>query len=110
MVDTASSNATSTYGEGVKWILAIAAAAIGGAFLHLKEIQQESIGVQVLLALSLAAFVYSIWTGMYYLLWLNTIPLARDRIKAHQEELATVPTTDTAKRAEIESDITKQKD
>ena len=107
MTDTAST-ATTTYGEGVKWILAIAAAAIGGAFLHLKEIKEETIWVQALLSLSLAAFVYSIWTGMYYLLWLNTVPLARDRIKAHQEELATVPETNTAKRAEIEGRIGQQ--
>lgn len=53
MVDTPSS-ATSTYGEGVKWILAIATAAIAGAFVHLSEIKQESIGVQGFVGLSLS--------------------------------------------------------
>jgi hypothetical protein len=109
MVDT-SSSATGTYGEGVKWILAIAAAAIAGAFVHLSEIKQESIGVQGLVALSLIAFVYSIWTGMYYLLWLNTVPLVRDRIKQNEEELTAVPITDVAKKAEIEGRIAKQKE
>jgi hypothetical protein len=109
MVDT-SSSATGTYGEGVKWILAIAAAAIAGAFVHLSEIKQESIGVQGLVALSLIAFVYSIWTGMYYLLWLNTVPLVRDRIKQNEEELTAVPITDVAKKAEIEGRIAKQRE
>jgi hypothetical protein len=107
MVDT-SSSATSTYGEGVKWILAIAAAAIAGAFVHLSEIKQESIGVQGFVALSLIAFVYSIWTGMYYLLWVNTVPLVRDRIKQNEEELTAVPNTDVAKKAEIERRIAEQ--
>lgn len=109
MVDT-SSSATSTYGEGVKWILAIAAAAIAGAFVHLSEIKQENIGVQGFVALSLIAFVYSIWTGMYYLLWLNLVPLAHDRIKQNEEELAAVPNTDVNKKAEIEDRIAKQRE
>lgn len=45
---------------------------------------------------------------MYYLLWVNTVPLVRDRIKQNKEELAAVPNTDVAKKAEIERRIAEQ--
>ncbi len=86
MADTPS-NATNAYGEGIKWILAISAAAVGGAFIHLKELEDQSIWVQALLALSLGLFVYSTWCGMYSLIWLNTAAMARDRRREYREEI-----------------------
>ncbi len=86
MSDTPST-ATNAYGEGVKWILSIAAAAIGGAFLHLKDIETQRGAVQTLMALSLTSFVCSIWGGMNYLLWLNGNAVIRDREKEDEEEL-----------------------
>ena len=100
------SNPTGAYGEGVKWILAIAAAAIAGAFLHLKEIEEQNIWTQALLALALALFVYSIWTGMYYLLWLNLVPVAFERRKANREELKLLETpTGDGKKEEPDDQI-----
>jgi hypothetical protein len=47
---------------------------------------------------------------MYYLLWLNLVPLTHDRIKQNKEELAAVPNTDVNKKAEIEDRIEKQRE
>jgi hypothetical protein len=104
-------SATGTYGEGVKWILTIASAAIAGAFIHLKEVEEQIIPVQALLALSLALFVYSIWTGMNYLLWLNTVPVVWDRLREYREELLKLKANaapDLAKESELQGRIEKE--
>lgn len=108
MTDTPSTS-TGTYGEGIKWILAIAAAAIGGAFLHLDKIERESHATQVLLGLSLLLFVCSIWSGMNYLLWLNTIPIVRERLKENRSSLfasdgSSSSNTNTLLRDQIRND------
>jgi hypothetical protein len=46
---------------------------------------------------------------MYYLLWLNTVPLIRDQIKQYTEELTALPNTDVTKKAEIEVRIAEQR-
>lgn len=82
------SSSSGAYGEGVKWILTIAATAIAGAFSHLKEIQAEGRAVQALITLALVAFVVCVWAGMNYLFWLNLIPLRKERIEESRSELA----------------------
>lgn len=101
-------SARGQYGETVKWILAIASGAIGAGFLHINEIEAQAVWVQGLLALSFIAFVLSVWSGMYYLLWVTTVPVVRQTLgeyKAAIQELRDPNGSDAEKKAELESKI-----
>ena len=80
-------SAIGTYGEGVKWILAIAAGAIGGTFLHLDLVKSQVVVVQIAVVLSLMAFSVSVGAGMNYLLWLNRELVAQERIREQRSNL-----------------------
>jgi hypothetical protein len=107
MPETASS-ATGTYGETVKWILAIAAGAIAGAFLHLKEIEEQRYLVQGLLGLSLILFVISVWAGTNYLLWLNVIPVVREKIREYSEDIAKLGPSPMGAEAQKKADLERR--
>lgn len=105
-----SSAASGTYAEGVKWMLAIAAAAIGGAFLHLKEVEEQIHWVQVLLGLSLVLFVVSVHFGTQYLLWFITGSVTRERLafseaQLRREQSPRNPSPDPARVQELGAEI-----
>lgn len=97
------SSATGSYSEGVKWILAIAAAGIAGAFLHVKEVEAQPIAVQVIVGLAVLAFSVSVCAGASLLLWFNSVALAHERLpinkaRLEEEERRTTPDPEVSTR------------
>ncbi|HLH04309.1 MAG TPA: hypothetical protein VKX25_16210 [Bryobacteraceae bacterium] len=101
-----SGSAIATYGDGVKWLVGISAAALGGAFLHVKEINEQPLAVRVVIAIAVVAFLVSIWGGVNYLLWLNGMAASKERIRESTEKLQSETAED--KRNELHAKIEKQ--
>jgi hypothetical protein len=102
-VAESSGSAIATYGEGVKWLVGISTAAVGGAFLHAKEIEELAVEFRVLVAVALFLFFVSIWGGVNYLLWLNALGADKERIRENLEKLQSE--TIAEKRTELQSRI-----
>jgi hypothetical protein len=105
-VAEASGSAIATYGDGVKWLVGISAAALGGAFLHVKEINEQPPAVRVVIAIAIVAFFVSIYGGVNYLLWLNGLAASKERIRESNEKLQSE--TDKGKRNELQAHVEKQ--
>jgi hypothetical protein len=73
-------DAASGYADGVKWLVGISGAAIGGAFTQYEQTWHQPLWVRGLLALDVVLFVISIWAGVNYLLWINAVRRAKERI------------------------------
>jgi hypothetical protein len=103
-----SGGAIATYGEGVKWLVGISASAVAGGFLHVKEIEEQSLVFRVLIAGAMLLFSISIWGGINYLLWLNALGGHKERIRENREELLRASVID-GEKAELQDGIDRSK-
>jgi hypothetical protein len=97
-------DAASGYAEGVKWLVGISGAAIGGAFTQYEQIWHQPLWVRGLLALDVVLFVISIWAGVNYLLWINAVRRAKERISEIDAERTALGDTATdAKKRDLDN-------
>lgn len=79
MTDTAG-NSRTTYMEGMKWALALAIAAVAGAFLHLSDLSKLPGWLKILAAVASAGFLIAIFFGVHYLIRLFTDDVRRQEL------------------------------
>jgi hypothetical protein len=91
------SSAVKSYAEGFQWIIGLSAAATAGAFLHIKELGQQSLLIRWLAASAVLLFFLSIWSGINYMLWLNVVDVDKEGIAEIDSKLIAFGTTDPEK-------------
>lgn len=102
-----SNSAIVIYGEHVKWLVGLSTTAVAGGFLHLREIEEQTFQLRLLMAVALILFLVSIWGGTNYLLWLNAVGADKERIKESSDELLRSVTEE--KEIEIQKKINERK-
>lgn len=74
------SNAAAGYLDGLKWIVGLAGAVFTGVFLHPEWITQRPEKMRIYIAGVLFLFGISIISGVVYLLWINWVLRAKEKL------------------------------
>ena len=96
-------DAASGYVDGVKWLVGLSGGAVAGVFAQYEQVTQQPLWVRAIIGIGVFLFLISIWAGVNYLLWINAVRRARERIEEITTELAALNTgtPDTARVAQL---------